>query len=68
MTETKNTGLGRAMKTLRTTARLTIRQAAEVACVSPSYWTNAENGKVTPKPLWVANVIEAIGSHIEDAA
>lgn len=56
------------LKHLRTTLNLTIREAAAATASSPSYWTSAENGKVTPKPLWIAGVIDALGEHIKDAA
>jgi len=56
------------LKHLRTTLDLTIREAAAATHSSPSYWTNAENGKVVPKPLWVANVVDLLGSTIGDAA
>lgn len=56
------------LKHLRASLNLTIREAAAATHTSPSYWTNAENGKVTPKPLWVANVVDSLGSLVEDAA
>lgn len=68
VTETSNTGTGRMLLHLRTTLNLTIREAAAATHSSASYWTNAENGKVTPKPLWVANVIDALGALVQDAA
>lgn len=67
MTETPHSvGLGAALRVLRTTAELTIEQAAEVAGVSPSYLSRAENNLVTPTPGWVQHVTTVLGDQITE--
>lgn len=59
------TSLGTAIRSLRSTAGLTIAEASEIAGVAPSYLSRAENGLVAPTPSWVHNYVAAIGDRIE---
>ena len=67
-TTTAGTTVGTALRTLRKASGLTIQQVATIAGVSAAHLNNAENGRVMPKPLWIAGVAEALGTHIKDAA
>ena len=58
------TPLGTALVALRTTAGMTLQEVADVAGISLSYLSRAENGLVTPTAQWVQVVTIAIGGRI----
>lgn len=48
---------GAVIKGLRERTGLTVREVAERAKVSESYFSRAESGKVTPSDTWLAYVV-----------
>ena len=60
--------LGTALSALRTAADMTLQEVADVAGVSLSYLSRAENGLVTPTAQWVQVVTIAIGERIASDA
>lgn len=55
---------GATLRYLRTSLGLTLEDVVGIAGVSLRYLSQAENGLVSPKPTWVASVIESLGEHI----
>lgn len=66
--KTHKNGMGTALRALRKSAGLTLDQTKTLAGADAGYISKVENGIVTPSPTWVANLVGAIGQHIEDAA
>lgn len=56
--------LGTAIRTLRTSAGITLADLAALAGVSQTYVSRVENGRVAPTDKWIALVVTAIGEHI----
>lgn len=56
--------LGTAIRTLRTTAGITLADLAALAGVSQTYVSRVENGHVVPTDKWIALVATAIGEHL----
>lgn len=50
-----------ALRVLRHSAGLTVRELARMAGVSPSYLSRVENGDVQPTDRWVRDVICQVG-------
>lgn len=66
MKHTKPTnGLGKALRTLRLGAGLTLEQVSAAAGVSISYLSRVENGDASPTALWFANVATEIGNVLD---
>lgn len=63
----KNDGLGVALRVLRKSARLTLDQTKTLAGADAGYISKVENGLVLPSPTWVANLVAAIGTAIDDS-
>lgn len=64
--QSQGSSLGTAIRTLRTTAHLTLADASKLAGISPAYLSRVENGLVSPSPTWVSTVAESIGKHLND--
>ena len=62
--DTGRTGVGRSLTTFRNSLGLTLKEAAEAGQTSYAYLSRVETGACIPKPLWVANYMEALGDHL----
>lgn len=61
-------GTGTALRALRQTAGLSLREVSSAAGVSLSYLSRVETGKEMPSDKWVRMVTDVIGCQIEAAA
>lgn len=57
---------GTALKALRKTQKLSLRQVAELAEVDYSTLSKVERGQVEPSARWLKAVTDALGKHIAE--
>lgn len=55
--------VGPAVRTLRLSLGLTIRELSEIAGVAPSYLSQVENNLKAPSPSWISNLLVAVSQH-----
>lgn len=61
---TKSAGPGKALRTLRLGAGMTLEQVSAAAGVSISYLSRVETGTVTPTPTWFFTVATELGHRL----